>query len=90
MGGSQVYCFFPRFNKTPSQKRHSIGLVAVEAAPFDSNGKEEQVKLLSLLQSLLNLYGITAPAKVCVKFGLHSTPVNEKSTKVFGWLRLTV
>ena len=44
MGGSQVYCFFPRFNKTPSQKRHSIGLVAVEAAPFDSNGKEEQGK----------------------------------------------
>ena len=82
--------FFPLFNKTPSHKRHGIGLVAVEAAPFDSNSKEEHVKLLSLLQSLLNLYGITAPAKVCVKYGLHSTPINEKSTEVFGWLRLKV
>ena len=54
----------------------------MEAAPFDSNGNKEQVKLHSLLQLRTNLYGITAPLKnVLFKCGLCGTPVNEKVQK---------
>ena len=81
MGGSSGIWLFPLFNKAPPRRRHSVRL-AMEAAPFDSNGTEEQVKLLSLLQLRLNLCGITAPLKsVLFKCRLRGTLVNEKVQK---------